>query len=141
VSAALPRRATLQIAASLAPTRPLDFIPDHRLFILVAMALVVGTAGAAAAWALVHLSGQTLDDVLADREYVIGYDDELVGQLADCMARADGGRVPILRRSDLAVVGLITQRDLLRVRAATVRHEREREALIRLGKLQASTAA
>jgi chloride channel protein, CIC family len=86
-------------------------------------------------------SGQTLNDVLADRECVIGYDDELVGQLADRMADADAGRVPILRRSDRAVVGLIARRDLLRVRATTVRHEREREALIRLGKPQASTAA
>jgi chloride channel protein, CIC family len=86
-------------------------------------------------------SGQTLNDVLADRECVIGYDDELVGQLADRMADADAGRVPILRRSDRAVVGLIARRDLLRVRATTVRHEREREALLRLGKPQASTAA
>ncbi|TAL01520.1 MAG: chloride channel protein, partial [Rhodospirillaceae bacterium] len=32
-----------------------DFSTDRRLFFLIAMALVVGTAGAAAAWALLHL--------------------------------------------------------------------------------------
>src|ERR1700748_3636116 len=32
-----------------------DFSADRRLLLLVAMALVVGTAGAAAAWALLHL--------------------------------------------------------------------------------------
>ena len=32
-----------------------DFSADRRLLLLVAMALVVGTAGAGAAWALLHL--------------------------------------------------------------------------------------
>jgi hypothetical protein len=32
-----------------------DFTADRRLFLLTGMALVVGTAGAAAAWALMHL--------------------------------------------------------------------------------------
>ena len=50
------------------------------------------------------------------QELTIGYDDELVGHLADRMAAADASRVPILRRSDGAVVGLVARRDLLRVR-------------------------
>jgi hypothetical protein len=58
----------------------------------------------------------------------------MVGALADRMAAADASRVPILRRSDEALVGLIARRDLLRVRASVVRHEREREALIRFGR-------
>ena len=77
-------------------------------------------------------AGQSLAEVLGERDCVFGYEDELVGQLADRMTQADVGRVPILRRSDGAVVGLVARRDLLRVRAITVRHEREREALIRL---------
>ena len=32
-----------------------DFSTDRRILLLVAMALVVGTAGAVAAWALLHL--------------------------------------------------------------------------------------
>ena len=48
--------------------------------------------------------------------------------------RTDFVDAKILRRSDDMVVGLVARRDLLRVRSAAVRHEREREALIRLGK-------
>jgi H+/Cl- antiporter ClcA/CBS domain-containing protein len=78
-------------------------------------------------------SGRTLGDQLADQEPLLGFDDELVGSLADRMAGADVGRVPILRRADGVVVGLVARRDLLRVRASTVRHERERAALLRFG--------
>jgi CIC family chloride channel protein len=78
-------------------------------------------------------SGRTLGDQLADQEPLAGYDDEMVGSLADRMAGADVGRVPILRRADGVVVGLVARRDLLRVRASTVRHEHERAALLRFG--------
>ncbi len=64
---------------------------------------------------------------------VVGYEDELVGQLADRMAGTDRSRVPILRRADAAVVGVVARRDLLRVRAGVILHERERETLIRIG--------
>ena len=70
---------------------------------------------------------------LVGQELVVGYEDELVGQLADRMAETDRGRVPILRRADGALVGLVARRDLLRVRAGVVQHERERKALIRIG--------
>jgi CBS domain-containing protein len=75
--------------------------------------------------------GQPLRDLLSDRDLVTGYDDELVGHLADRMATADVSRVPILRRGDDTLVGLVARRDLLRVRASVLRHEREREVLIR----------
>jgi CIC family chloride channel protein len=77
--------------------------------------------------------GATLGTLLPDRELVTGYADELVGRLADRMAAADAGRVPILDRGDGSLVGLVTRRDLLRVRASVLRHEQEREALIRFG--------
>jgi CIC family chloride channel protein len=77
-------------------------------------------------------AGQSLTDLLTDREVITGYDDELAGQLADRMAAADVGRVPILHRGSGALVGLVARRDLLRVRAHVVRHENEREVLIRL---------
>jgi CBS domain-containing protein len=48
------------------------------------------------------------------------------------MSATDMGRVPVLDRSSGALVGLVARRDLLRVRAHSVRHEREREALIRV---------
>jgi H+/Cl- antiporter ClcA len=76
-------------------------------------------------------AGQTLRDMLADQDLITGHDDDLVGHLADRMAATDVGRVPILRQGDDVLVGLVARRDLLRVRATVVRHEQEREALIR----------
>jgi H+/Cl- antiporter ClcA len=86
-------------------------------------------------------SEKTLGDQLAGQNLTVGYADELVGKLADRMAETDTGRVPILKRGapgdagaeDGPVVGLVARRDLLRVRAEVIRHERERERLIRLG--------
>jgi chloride channel protein, CIC family len=77
-------------------------------------------------------AGQSLRDLVADRDMVTGYDDELVGALADRMAAAGVGRAPVLRRSDEALVGLVARRDLLRVRAHAVRQERQRDTLIPL---------
>jgi CBS domain-containing protein len=81
---------------------------------------------------------QLLRDVVSEQELTIGYEDDPVGHLADRMAAADASRVPILRRGDRAVVGLVARRDLLRVRAQGLRHETEREVLIPLrgGKLK-----
>ena len=63
-----------------------------------------------------------------------GRGDELAGHLADRMALAEIGRVPILNRKSGVLVGLVARRDLLRVRANVVQHEVEREALIRLSR-------
>jgi H+/Cl- antiporter ClcA/CBS domain-containing protein len=84
---------------------------------------------------------QSLGEAVADENAIVGYGDELAGELADRMSETDTGRVPILRREDGMVVGLVARRDLLRVRSAAVRHERDREALIpwrrRLGRKSA----
>jgi H+/Cl- antiporter ClcA len=73
-----------------------------------------------------------LRDQVAGQDLVVGYDDELAGHLADRMTAADIGRVPILSRKSGALIGLVARRDLLRVRSNMMRHEREREALIRV---------
>ena len=79
---------------------------------------------------------KTLVEQLLGQNLVVGYEDELVGKLADRMAEVDAGRIPILRRGasdeESTVVGLVARRDLLRVRAEVIRHERDREKLIRL---------
>jgi H+/Cl- antiporter ClcA/CBS domain-containing protein len=80
---------------------------------------------------------KSLAEQLPDQDLLIGYEDDLVGPLADRMAVAEIGRVPILRRgagegAD-TVVGLVARRDLLRVRAKVGVHEQDRERLIRLG--------
>jgi chloride channel protein, CIC family len=73
-----------------------------------------------------------LREQVTGQELVVGYDDELAGHLADRMSFTDHGRVPILSRETGALVGLVARRDLLRVRTNMMRHEREREALIRV---------
>ncbi len=75
---------------------------------------------------------RSLAEQLAGQELMTGYEDELVGHLADRMSATDTGRVPILERGSGALVGLVARRDLLRVRASARRHEHEREALIRV---------
>ena len=83
---------------------------------------------------------QSLARAVAKGKFIVGYEDDLVGELADRMAESDTGRVPILRRGDETLVGLVARRDLLRVRATAVSHEREREALIRLGRRTDATS-
>ena len=73
-----------------------------------------------------------LREQIAGQDLVVAYDDELAGQLADRMTSSDVGRVPIVNRQSGSLVGLVARRDLLRVRTNMVRHEREREALIRV---------
>jgi CBS domain-containing protein len=75
---------------------------------------------------------RTLAD-LQSGDLFVGYDDELAGQLADRMAAADIGRVPIVERETGRVVGLVARRDLLRVRTLVIRHERRRRRLLRIG--------
>jgi chloride channel protein, CIC family len=70
--------------------------------------------------------GQTLEERPDVGEVFVGYTDELVGHLADRMASADVGRVPIVDRATGKLAGLLARRDLLRVRAHAARLERER---------------
>lgn len=111
-----------------------DAPPRHKSYPVVDVdGRLIGIVGRADVlrWTMDELPAeQPLRDVLMKQDLVTGYDDELVGQLADRMAAADVGRVPILRRGDDALVGLVARRDLLRIRASALRHEREREALI-----------
>ena len=62
----------------------------------------------------------------------VGYADELAGHLADRMAAADIGRVPIIERHSGKLVGLVARRDLLAVRKHVAREERERGGALRL---------
>ncbi|MFZ0498525.1 MAG: chloride channel protein [Steroidobacteraceae bacterium] len=70
--------------------------------------------------------GQTLEETPDVGEVFVGYTDELVGHLADRMASADVGRVPIVDRTTGKLSGLLARRDLLRVRAHAASLERER---------------
>jgi CIC family chloride channel protein len=79
-----------------------------------------------------HALTGLLREQITGQDLVVGYDDELAGHLADRMTNTDIGRVPILSRESGSLVGLVARRDLLRVRTNMVRHEHEREALIRV---------
>ncbi len=74
----------------------------------------------------------TLGEQQRGQELFVGYADDLVGHLADRMAAADIGRVPILDRVTGKLVGLVARRDLLRVRARIAVEERDRRRLLRL---------
>ncbi len=76
--------------------------------------------------------GQTLEEVTDGQQVTVGYTDELVGHLADRMAAADVGRVPVVDRVAGKLEGLLARRDLLRVRASAARLERERERSLTL---------
>jgi len=74
---------------------------------------------------------KTMGELLADRELLVGYPDELASQLADRMALAGVGRVPIVDRADGKLLGLVGRKDLLRLRALRLAEERERVAYFR----------
>ncbi|HVC31855.1 MAG TPA: chloride channel protein, partial [Steroidobacteraceae bacterium] len=77
-------------------------------------------------------NGQTLGETADVGQLFLGYADELVGHLADRMAAADIGRVPIVDRATGKLEGLLARRDLLRVRASAARLERVRERPLRI---------
>jgi CIC family chloride channel protein len=68
----------------------------------------------------------TLGQALSGQDMLIGHPDELVGRLADRMAAADAGRVPVLDRKHQTLLGIVARKDLLRVRAKLHAEERDR---------------
>jgi CIC family chloride channel protein len=71
---------------------------------------------------------ETLFDRASDRSLIVGYADEPVSHLADRMVAADVGRVPIVDRGTPRLVGLVSRKDLLRIRATAKSAEASREA-------------
>jgi chloride channel protein, CIC family len=71
---------------------------------------------------------ETLFDRASDRSLTVGYPDEPVAHLADRMVLADVGRVPIVERATSQLVGLVSRKDLLRIRAVAKSSEATRVA-------------
>jgi H+/Cl- antiporter ClcA len=65
----------------------------------------------------------TLADRLSDDAVIVGHADEPVSRLADRMAAAGVGRVPIVAPGTMRLVGLVARKDLLHIR----RHSRAAE--------------
>jgi CIC family chloride channel protein len=68
----------------------------------------------------------TLGEAVDGSSLLSGYEDETVGALADRMIAHDVGRVPILSRATNRLVGLVSRRDLLKVRARLSHQETSR---------------
>ena len=71
---------------------------------------------------------ETLFDRVSDRSLTVGYPDEPVSHLADRMVTADVGRVPIVENHTMRLVGLVSRKDLLRIRATARSMESSRVA-------------
>jgi len=69
---------------------------------------------------------ETLFDRASDRSLTIGYPDEPVSHLADRMVADEIGRVPVLDRQTSRLVGLVSRKDLLRIRATAKSAEAQR---------------
>jgi chloride channel protein, CIC family len=72
--------------------------------------------------------GESLFDRVSDRSLTVGYADEPVSHLADRMVLADVGRVPIVDRDTQKLVGLVSRKDLLLIRATSKSAEASRAA-------------
>ena len=74
---------------------------------------------------------QTLGERIAVRELLVGYPDERVCRLADRMSAPDVGCAPIVDRATGTLLGVVTRRDLLQVRAHAAKIEHDRTAPLR----------
>jgi H+/Cl- antiporter ClcA/CBS domain-containing protein len=73
--------------------------------------------------------GQTLGDQVSDAAIAVVRPDEVVGRAADMMIATGPGRIPVVEPETGRLCGLITRKDLLKVRAAVTRSEQERKGL------------
>jgi CBS domain-containing protein len=71
-----------------------------------------------------------LDEVTRADDMLVALPDELVGSLADRMGQFDVGRVPVIA-GDSRLVGIVSRKDLLKIRAHLRAHEHERTAPLR----------
>jgi chloride channel protein, CIC family len=105
---------------------------EHKSYPLVdANGQVVGMVARADVlrWSAENPHGdETLFDKVSDNSLTLGYADEPVSFLADRMVLADLGRVPIVERGTQRLVGLVSRKDLLRIRATTKSAEISRAA-------------
>ena len=77
--------------------------------------------------------GDTLGERVSDASIPILHPDEPVTRAVEVMVATDQGRLPVIDRESGRMVGLVTRRDLLAVRARTAETERVREAFLGAG--------
>ncbi|SFI78632.1 chloride channel protein [Methylobacterium brachiatum] len=82
----------------------------------------------------------TLAERVSDADLAVVHPGDVVSHALDVMLSAGQGRLPVTDPESGALVGLLTRKDLLQVRATTVRAEAERRAYFRRGRARAGTA-
>ncbi|MCJ2140563.1 chloride channel protein [Methylobacterium sp. E-066] len=81
----------------------------------------------------------TLAKRVSDAGLAVVHPGDVVSHALDVMLSAGQGRLPVTDPESGALVGLITRKDLLQVRATTVRAEAERRAYFRRGRARAGS--
>ncbi len=72
--------------------------------------------------------GELLSERISDASLAVVHPEDIVMHAVDVMLATDQGRIPVVDPASGALVGLITRKDLLQVRAAVARTEDERAA-------------
>ena len=81
----------------------------------------------------------TLAERVSDADLAVVHPGDVVSHALDVMLSAGQGRLPVTDPESGALVGLLTRKDLLQVRATTVRAEAERRAYFRRGRVRTGT--
>jgi CBS domain-containing protein len=74
--------------------------------------------------------GETLGDQVSDAAVAVVRPDDVVGRAADIMIATGQGRIPVVEVGAGRLCGLVTRKDLLKVRAAVTRSEQDRQGLL-----------
>jgi CBS domain-containing protein len=82
--------------------------------------------------------GATLGDTITSNDTVFGHPDEPVAAIERRMAESGFGRIPVVRPENRVVVGIVSRKDLLHVRARLNAEEQERQSLLRVSRWAAN---
>ena len=77
--------------------------------------------------------GETLGERISDASIPTLHPDDPATRAVEVMLATDQGRLPVIERDSGRMIGLVTRRDLLAVRARTAEEERVREAFLGAG--------
>jgi CIC family chloride channel protein len=130
----------LSLAEALAAIRAGD---HHAYPVVDAARRPVGlvTRNDALRWTVEMEEGDGINSALAERvsdaDLAFVHPGDVVSHALDVMLSAGRGRLPVIDPESGALVGLLTRKDLLRVRATTARAEGERRAYFRRGRARA----
>jgi H+/Cl- antiporter ClcA/predicted transcriptional regulator len=72
--------------------------------------------------------GETLGERVSDASLPVAHPEDIVARAVDLMLATDQGRIPVTDRRTGVLVGLLTRKDLLQVRADARRSETDRQA-------------